>query len=293
MGALLFCAHAAAAPAPLQFSSLPQKIDSSEIQVFGGSSPIAGDWNSILVARMPAGSDLRSCTATLVGPDVLLTAAHCVDANEPTLRQVVLDIDTHKVRFTCQIDDRYRRRPFKAMWPRGPEDWALCVRDAGPAPPSTFVALRRETLDLSALSATAPVLITGYGCVEMEVDLDKPELTFGDFKEVFTVGDETVEHPASTHAWMTTNSAQAREPALCQGDSGGPLFTGATTSAPLQQRWVRAVNSYVSVATKELISTYSALGHPTFGQFLACWRRDHPGATIKLKDGSLVPACPN
>lgn len=294
--AVMWPCAVSAAPAPevLRFAPLQDSLSKNEIQVYGGAKPVAGDWRSIVIASMPAASGLRSCTATLVGPKVLLTAAHCVDAgDDKPVRVVVLQVASKDLTFDCAIDEAYLAAGFyNVVWPRSDTspDYALCAMRpmAGPVP-ALFDSYPRDRLDLAALKANDPVLITGYGCVQMDVDLQTPDLKPGPFAAAFNVGDETVDTIGSRV--VTTKSAAAKEPALCFGDSGGPLFSGVTTASPETPRRLRAVNSQVSVSTFELVSTMATLSSNEFRQFLACWRKTHPGYHIFVHDESLVPAC--
>lgn len=278
----------------LRFAPLEQRVSKNEIQVYGGSKPIAGDWRSIIIANMPETSGLRSCTATLVGPKTLLTAAHCVDAGDGApLRMIVLNVDAKDLTFACKIDKAYLAAGFySAQWPRSDRspDYALCALTPTDQPrPARFDQFPREELDLAPIKSNEPVLITGYGCVQMEIDLQKPELGPGPFAAKFNIGDETVE--AVGPRVLTTKSVDAKEPALCAGDSGGPLFTGATTKTPDAPRRLRAVNSQVSVATFELVSTMALLSSDDFRMFLACWQKKQPGAPVLIQDATLLPKC--
>lgn len=286
-------ATCATAAESIEFRPLEDRVDQSKIQVYEGRAPLAGDWRSIIVATMPESSGLRSCTATLIGPKTLLTAAHCVDAgNNVPLRSIVLSIDDARLIFDCEIDSAYldagqynQKEPRSTVSP----DYALCALRAGGAVPPRFHQLPREKLDLSPVAVGQAVLITGYGCVKMEVDLATPDLKPGPFADVFNIGDEKVAKLGKTV--LTTVSAAAKEPALCQGDSGGPLLTGASIADPTAQRRVRAVNSRVGVETHELVSTMAMLSSTKFREFLGCWLKERPDFSVRVENKDSVLPC--
>lgn len=295
---LLLTAHdAPAAPAAvpdsaIEFELLEEKLSNGEIKVFNGTIVVASDWNGIVVAKVPAGSDLISCSAVLVGLRVLLTAAHCVDAGTAIARPVRIKVGDEHLQFQCRMDASYTGAIRMSGFEPPDPDYALCVLpENAPAPPR-FRNLTREWIDLAPPGAV-PVLLTGYGCQAMTVNLSAPSLEFGPFDEKrFTIGDEKLEPATDAETKLFTISAQAREPALCRSDSGGPLFSGVTTtSIPDGNRSVRGINSWVSVDTGQLVSRYASLSSESFLRFLACWRMDHPQAQIQLRNAQRIPSC--
>lgn len=278
----------------LLLEPVENRIEQADILVFGGTKPAGGNWSSIFVVRLAGDGPLRSCTATKVGPSVLLTAAHCIDQGDDkpfrSLSLKPLPGSNDAVQFTCKPDDRYLKPFYRDDAPRAPIDYALCRLSKGGGPAlNRFEQFSIERLDLSPLDEGAPVLLTGFGCVEMKVDLKKPERTRLPFVESFNIGDEKI-HTVGVEI-VTTRSDDAKEPALCDGDSGGPLFTGVSTNSPLAERDLRGVNSQVSVTTYELISTMAALGSAEFRQFLGCWKQDHAADVLRIRDANLVLPC--
>lgn len=293
MGASNAMAQGSSIPAPLLMQPLEDRVEKNEIQVFGGTGPVAGNWSSVFVAHLEGKDGLRSCTATLVGPRALLTAAHCVDAGDKVpLRTLQLAIGKDLLAFTCKIDPRYQLAGgYRSRWPRanGALDFALCALQERAAPlPERFHNFLRERISLSPIATQESVLLTGYGCTEMAVDLLAPSLASGPFSSVFTIGEEKVE--TASAELMTTLSVDAKEPALCDGDSGGPVFTGVRLADVAAPRQVRAVNSKVSVETYELVSTMALLSSDAFRQFLGCWIKE-VGAPVFVVEPQLVRPC--
>ncbi len=274
MSAVTTVARAADPPPTLVFEPIERVVSNNKIQVFHGNAPAGGMWKSILLTKMATG-DLRSCTAAMIGDDALLTAAHCVDINKlPALARVAIRLGPVEVMFKCQIDPSYAG--FPGAYPRSPSDFAICTRVTTDAngkplapPPNAYRNLPREYLDLSAPVGAASVLLTGYGCVGMAVDLADETVEAGPFDEVFRVGRETLAPSTAGDERLVTVSQDAVEPALCKGDSGAPLLTGVNPRLKPECRAIIGVASQVAVENHQLVSRYAALSSPTFKALLA------------------------
>ena len=273
------------------FDLIDSKVDQSGIQVFNGDTVLGGNWSSIIVATMPSSSPLRSCTAALVGQRVFLTAAHCVDQGTAQARGAKIRIGATTLNFTCKMADAFANGfPFAGAL-RAEEDFALCWLDeATTNVPARFLSLKREAIDIRPLPQGSPVLITGYGCTKMIVDLDGGKIEEPPFDPaVFSAGDESIDVAGETR--LSTFSDGAREPALCKGDSGGPLITGASIDNPNGERHIRGVNSEVSVERGGLRSYFASLSSVAFNGFLACWRKAHPSLTIGIVGEAGLKPC--
>lgn len=232
------------------FRLAKQTLPSGDVQLSGGKTVNVGDWPALLLARIPLTTGLASCTATLVGPTVMLTAAHCVDDPfGPKARELYLMVDNKKLKFDCEISPDYIRHDPQIMSPRGSEDYALCIAKVSGSIPETLAALEPEVVAVSQpLQQGENILMVGYGCTDLKVV--NGEFTYKPSDKALRIGDEKIEksqeYDAAYPAYSRTRSAGGKEPALCPGDSGGPVFSGASTDKPTAQRRVRAVNSAIS-----------------------------------------------
>jgi V8-like Glu-specific endopeptidase len=266
----------------------------TKIQVMGGD----GSYDA---RRMPATfkatfADKSVCTATLIGPLVILTAAHCVDARKknaqgvwqtivPTLK---LAKQSQPGSFkACVMAKAYLKvDPPPERKPRNSSDFALCelVDDPG---------VLAESIDQTSASIAkgVPVLLAGYGCTEKDLRGDRIP-NFVASSTVLNVGANVMAEELYK-GWSTSigRVGQKNQAIICPGDSGGAVFFKASL-APGQdgKRRVSAVNSAVgpSPAQKqrwlsnqaspdgaEYISYFSALSDPAFAELLSEFMADN------------------
>ncbi len=165
------------------------RVESSDDALIDGV--LTEDRPEIGRIRMNGGS---ACTATLVRPNVVLTAAHCVgyasvDAGDHG--SFTIDLNPFEAR-------SYRIERFVSLGTTtGPSDLAL-LRLAEPVPPSVA---RPTTIAEQGPATGDPVTIFGYGCTNRstrEGSFRKRRLSF---------------------PWAESAN-------LCPGDSGGPVVHG-------------------------------------------------------------------
>jgi hypothetical protein len=74
----------------------------------------------------------ETCSATLIGPNVVLTAAHCFDRGDSLTMNgtISLKVGPQMLSVKCTVSDQYAKAVREKMHgdrrPRVPEDYALC-----------------------------------------------------------------------------------------------------------------------------------------------------------------------
>ena len=274
-------------PRELTFDSLQDVFPAGSTKLVNGSLIVdLSAWSALLIARLDAGG---YCTATLIGPRVLLTAAHCVDAGFGDKGATILGraniAGSQYALKSCMMHPRYAAAErMSEDVPRTSEDYALCELDG--APPIAAESI----VDTPLLGLGSQVLMSGYGCTAIRVaggalaydTSDQPgseRLRMGDAKaEAVMVRDYT----GAPGSYLRSRSVRS-EPVLCPGDSGGPLITGASLAqqtGPLRR--VVGVNSMVSAVPRDgrydYLSFMALLGTEAFRNFAGAWTAQNPSA---------------
>ncbi|MGF6513011.1 hypothetical protein ABH912_000477 [Pseudomonas sp. BT76 TE3572] len=258
-------------------------LNESSIQVANGVEVFASDWPALIIASFEEqtifGKRQGSCTASLVGPNVALMAAHCVDPKGGDLNDVTpltpsLRVGDRVIPFRCEMHPDYSNRPRMAYSPRGSEDFALCVLEDNGNRPQILKTMQFEVVDdQSKLAPGTRVLLTGYGCESLRIVDGRPQGTKADGK--LRLGNVEIDKgPASipgAPAYVTIRSKSNVEPALCPGDSGGPLLSGITAEHANKPRRIRGVNSSISVTGDVFISSIAATGTTIFRNWADRW----------------------
>src|SRR3954470_15871721 len=123
----------------------------------GGREAVSVDWPASLYATFAAHGATAACTAALIGPTVMLTAAHCV----PAAGGVTFTYDGHPRPYVAACTPH---PDYSAPANDASADFALCL--ISPA----FIAaagFRYETVDTSSMASLLErtVVLAWFGCV--------------------------------------------------------------------------------------------------------------------------------
>lgn len=200
--------------------------DTAQPQLGNGVIANVQKWPASLVADAAG----ETCTATLIGPRTLLTAAHCVGDKKEIKIQLKKGADP--LTGTCS-----RAPGWTETTPSN--DIALCLM----AEPVKRPGLVYEwvSLDPSPLKTGLRLTAGGYGCQ----DLKKKKL---EVPPVFRIGPLFIDRPPTPgQTWpnwiFAVAATDASKSFVCPGDSGGAVY------------WVRADQSRLIVAVMSAVQT--------------------------------------
>lgn len=191
----------------------------TERAVIGGSVTSAGAFaatGALLLPAQQGGGMQFSCTATLIAPDVVLTAAHCVKAQGPypmpvpsfTLKHDATAVSAADIIAGVSATPHPQFAFVGSSTPSQAYDIAI-VKLSAPVPGVTPAKLVRP-IDATMVTTGAAIDIVGYG------------LTSSGGNDYGVKHDaSTTITQAATYEFIVGGSTQ---PKNCQGDSGGPAF---------------------------------------------------------------------
>ena len=270
---------------------LAQTPRPNEPELRGGREAASAEWPASLYATFAARGGTAACTAALIGPAVLLTAAHCV----PAVGTITFRYNGHPAPYMAACT---RHPDFGSETDRS-ADFALCTVTPAFDAPAGFLYETVSTSDMTAL-VNSVVVLTGFGCVS-SVATGAP--FDGKYRIGFATIDETSGSPARTRGdefyspRERNNVFTASDPAkinLCPGDSGGPAFARTGEGAGHSSRTIVGVASRVfsdGAGTGFGSSVISATGGPGFRGWAERWLQSSGAAACGL--AGRLPTCRN
>lgn len=251
---------------------LKQKPVGLEPQLRHGRIAVSANWPASLYVTFDTPLGRAACTAALIGPEVMLTAAHCV----PTTGKVGFRYEGQAQAYAAQCT----QHPKYVSKQDASADFALCrIQPAFKAPPNfTF-----ETVDLASIGSMRgkQIVLTGFGCVS---DIVKDNVPDGRYRIGSNEIDETSLTPPQRlrddvyYATKENNNLfTVDDPTLanlCPGDSGGPAFHSTGAGTTFAERRIVGVNSRVFYRDSAKTSYGSSLISSTGGQDFRVWATD-------------------
>jgi secreted trypsin-like serine protease len=195
-------------------------------------------------------SNQTKCSASQVGPNVIITAAHCLihSRNNSNLVNASIELKNadgtqYTINMKCTINPEYKSNN---IFP----DWALCLMD------KERIISTYEYIYTGIAKENMNVSIAGYGCKRIgEERLISNSLTIGTAK---------ISPPAPGYEekfiWLSD-----RKVAACVGDSGGPSFI----DLPTYGRVIIGVNSRSNPRQAE--TQLAGFSNPAFDRFYNYW----------------------
>ena len=256
------------------------------------------DWPASLYATFDTPLGRAACTAALIGPKVMLTAAHCVPASRIVRFQFKKDEPNPPRVTVCDQHTDYRKDPSA--------DFALCLLEEPFTTPTDDFAF--DSVDLGAMAGRlrSTIVLTGFGCTS---DIPNMPSTDGKYRYGFNTIVETSESPSGGRTRdpefysgsQNNNLLTGYDPAdtqmanLCPGDSGGPAYRLTSNSNNLQSRLIVGVNSRVfytdQTRTRYGASLISSTGTPKFVEWATEWLQQNNVQACGISSPTTIRNC--
>lgn len=186
--------------------------------IIDGTASKDGEYSAVFAITQPSDTLGTLCTATLISPRVLLTAAHCLPAPDKASSSPIWVTNTTDIRGAKALAIStlsYRHPRFNSSadeLTKTAYDVGLVIlpADATGITPATLTSIEADSVREAAFTLDS-LLVVGYGGTKT-------------FYEDTTTGQQAW---AKTHAVESTKqilTVDGPKSALSRGDTGGPLF---------------------------------------------------------------------
>lgn len=245
--------------------------------------PKLGNGTVATPSEWPASVVARTCTATLMGPQVLLTAAHCV-GNGATVT-----VHNKGLADFTGICTRHDKWSLQNLSP----DVALCLMT-----PMARTGLFFESVqwDVAHVVAAKRLTLGGYGCTDLDAQKEEDP-------PIFRIGPAVVATAPGISAkwpqWLITQPAKTGSLSFaCPGDSGGAAYRVPPAGVRGVVGVISAVNDDKEAADYKA-SYIAALASSEIRSFIQTWlagtaarTEDHKAARICGVDLFELPCRP-